>query len=419
MFKNTGRHPTPEQLKRFNPLSELTPQQHELLSNSLAIYTASEGKRLLKLGASEPFSLYLLKGRVNLHSADDRHTSVEAGSTQASRPIAHLTPRQYDVTAAEDVEYFMLDNQLLNDLILDQLQQAEPEILFPSGQHHIPAETENDLSQTLLRDLEADQLVLPSLPDVAARIGRAMASEWVAAEKLARIIESDPAITAKLIRVANSALYRVMAPVDSCLAAVVRLGNNTTYQLVLSFALRELFQARSPQIKQQMEALWQHSTKVAAICFVLTDFIKGFDREQALLAGLIHDIGEVAILNYAERFPNVANDAARLKQVRSEMRGQIGSRILQRWGFIDDMVQVPTGAEAWLRDGAEDADYTDLVVVAQLHSYIGTDYFLTLPSLDQIPAFYKLGLSELTPELSIQILDDAKERLAAAEALFG
>ncbi len=110
----------------------------------------------------------------------------------------------------------MLDNQLLNDLILDQLQQAEPEILFPSGQHHIPAETENDLSQTLLRDLEADQLVLPSLPDVAARIGRAMASEWVAAEKLARIIESDPAITAKLIRVANSALYRVMAPVDSC-----------------------------------------------------------------------------------------------------------------------------------------------------------------------------------------------------------
>ncbi len=54
-----------------------------------------------------------------------------------------------------------------------------------------------------------------------------------------------------------------------------------------------------------------------------------------------------------------------------------------------------------------------------LHSYIGTDYFLTLPSLDQIPAFYKLGLSELTPELSIQILDDAKERLAAAEALFG
>ncbi len=59
MFKNTGRHPTPEQLKRFNPLSELTPQQHELLSNSLAIYTASEGKRLLKawgIGTLQPLS---------------------------------------------------------------------------------------------------------------------------------------------------------------------------------------------------------------------------------------------------------------------------------------------------------------------------------------------------------------------------
>ena len=76
---------------------------------------------------------------------------------------------------------------------------------------------------------------------------------------------------------------------------------------------------------------------------------------------------EVITLSYAERFPEVANDDQKLEQVLTDMRGRIGSAILRSWGFIEDLIVVAQHAEDWLRDHEGKADYTDLVIIAQLH----------------------------------------------------
>jgi HD-like signal output (HDOD) protein len=283
--------------------------------------------------------------------------------------------------------------------------------------HHSRDEMENLLSSALLKDLEQDCLVLPSLPDVAIRVGRAMRNETSDARTLAKIIQTDPVITTKLIRAANSPLYAGVAPVDSCSAAVVRLGAKTTHKLVFSFALRQLFNTRSALLKTQMRQLWEHSVKVSAICYVLAHITRKFNPEHALLAGLLHDIGTVAILSYAERFPDVVNDEVKLNQAIQDMRGLIGSRILKAWDFTEDLVMVTAEAENWLRNGDQPLDYADLVIVAQLHSYIGSPRMPQLPTLDEVPAFRKLGLEGLSPRLSIMILDKAEEKIARAEAL--
>ncbi|MGD8589184.1 MAG: HDOD domain-containing protein, partial [Chromatiales bacterium] len=163
--------------------------------------------------------------------------------------------------------------------------------------------TEDQLTQTLLNDLDHGRLILPSLPDIAIRVGREMNEENTNARKLAYIIQTDPVITAKLIRTANSPLYAGVSPVDSCTGAVIRLGASTTHNLVLTFALRELFVTQSPILKTYMQQLWKHSVKVSAICYVLAKVVGGFNPERALLAGLLHDIGVVAILNYTIGFP--------------------------------------------------------------------------------------------------------------------
>lgn len=166
-----------------------------------------------------------------------------------------------------------------------------------------------------------------------------------------------------------------------------------------------------------MRKLWKHSTQVAGICFVLAKLSRRFNPEHALLAGLLHDIGEVAILSYAENFPEIANNEQQLEQVMKDMRGVIGCHILTAWGFLEDLVVVTREAEDWTRERPEEADYTDLVIVAQLHSYIGTPEMKTLPTLDRVPAFQKLDIGDLTPELSIQILEDAADQIAGAQAL--
>jgi HD-like signal output (HDOD) protein len=411
-------HPTPELLKQFEPLQPLSDVQLELLARSLKIYSAGRGLTILKQGDNTAFSLFLLKGRLRLQSSDGRVSEIDEQSHQARNAIANLIPRRYDVECLTPVDYLMIDNTLLNSLLSQeegiQATELDPDLETQRFDKNV---AENSLTEALITDLNKDCLVLPSLPDVAVRVGRAMRDETTNARTLANIVQTDPAITTKLIRAANSPLYAGVTPVDSCPAAIVRLGADTTHKLVLTFALRELFTTRSQVLKQQMQHLLQHSVKVSALCYVMAKISQKFNAEHALLAGLLHDIGNVAILSYAERFPEVANDDEKLQQVMDDMRARIGSVILRDWGFIEDLIIVTQEAENWLREHDGDADYADLVIVAQLHAYIGTSQMGSLPTLDQVPALHKLNLGELSPKLSLKILDKAEEKIAHAEAM--
>ncbi len=299
-----------------------------------------------------------------------------------SDPIAHLLPRRYDVTASTQVEYLTIDSQLLEGIQSEHGDAFTATEIMPDAEDPERMSTGDHLKLTLLDDLEHDRLVLPSLPDIAIRVGREMNEENTNAHKLASIIQTDPAITAKLIRASNSPLYAGVSPVDSCSAAVIRLGANTTHNLVLTFALRELFVTRSPILKAQMQRLWEHSVKVSALCYVLAKVIGRLNPEHALLAGLLHDIGEVAILNYTKRFPDLLRDEQTLHQIIRDLRGVIGTRILSAWDFLEDLVTATEQAENWYRDHQGPADYADLVIIAQLHSFIGTPKMHGLPALE-------------------------------------
>ena len=101
--------------------------------------------------------------------------------------------------------------------------------------------------------------------------------------------------------IANSALYRGQAQIETLQQAVVRLGLETTRKQVMTYAVKELFQSKTAAMKAHMQKLWKHSQHVACLCRLLANHLKGFDLEQAQLAGLIHDLGEVAILQYAQQ----------------------------------------------------------------------------------------------------------------------
>ncbi|MEJ2591165.1 MAG: HDOD domain-containing protein [Candidatus Thiodiazotropha sp.] len=411
------RHPSPDTLKRFQPLDRLDDIQRELLARSLSVHSAGKGTTLIQEGDATRFSLYLLSGKLKLVSADGRVSEIDDASPQAGNPIANLIPRRYTVEAVSTVDYLMVDGDLLEGLLSGEQEGITATELPSSAGPYDQAVAENSLSMALMEDLEKDQLVLPSLPDVAVRVGRAMRDENTNARKLANVIQTDPAITTKLIRAANSPLYAGITPVDSCAAAIIRLGADTTHKLVLTFALRELFNTRSSVLKKQMQQLLEHSVKVSAVCYVLAKVSDQFNPEHAMLAGLLHDIGNVAILSYAERFPEVVGDSDKLAGVMKDMRGRIGSAILRSWGFITDLIVVAEEAENWLRQHEGDADYADLVIISQLHTFIGKPEMAHLPTLDQVPALKKLKMGELSPKLSLKILDKAEEKIARAESL--
>jgi HD-like signal output (HDOD) protein len=271
----------------------------------------------------------------------------------------------------------------------------------------------------LFRDMTSDNVNLPSLPDVAQRIQQEFTSDNVDADAISRIIQSDPAITAKLIMVANSPLYLGRGNIESLNQAVVRLGLVTTQQLVVSYALKELFKSKSTLIKNRMQALWQHSRKVASLSKVLARMTTSVDPEKAQLAGLIHDLGEIAILQYAQDHSSLCDDEEKLLQVIKNLRPQITSMLLSKWNFGGEFVSVGEESEAWFRNPSNEPDLCDLIMVAQYHSMIGTPEMAQLPPISKLPAFSKLGMSELTPAQIMAFMAESKAEIEQIEALLG
>jgi HD-like signal output (HDOD) protein len=410
--------PTSDELKRFIPLQALSAQQLDLLAGVAEVRSARPGEVLMELGSDDNHTFFLLQGSLLLDSADRHRLEIRDDDASARSPIALLRPRKYRVVAHTPVRYVLIDNAYLEDIAQSHGATSGVEGYEVSGD--LANETTafaDQLSSLMLADLKQDRLQLPSLPEVALRVGRALKDGISDAHKIAQIIQCDPVITAKLIKAANSAFYGGRNPVESCAAGVVRLGGDVTHKLVLSFALRELFQSDSKLLQKRMQALWKHSTQVAAICYVLAKKDARFKAEHAMLAGLLHDIGIVAILNYARNFPDEAMHAQVIDQAVRSLRAEIGGMILTQWGFPADFVIAAVEAEAWLRDQGDAPDYCDLVIIAQLHSYIGDNHYQHLPSIDEVPAHSRLALGELTPHMSLKILEQAKDQIAHAESL--
>ena len=146
---------------------------------------------------------------------------------------------------------------------------------------------ENRLTLQIYEDLNADRLLLPSLPHVAVRIGEAVADENANARKVATLIETDPAIALKIVKAANSARFGGVAQLATVTEAVARLGMHNTQTLVITFALRELFRTSSKALEQRMVQLWEHSRRIAGLAQVLGDKVGGDPQgEVSIMLGI-------------------------------------------------------------------------------------------------------------------------------------
>jgi len=423
--------PTAELLRKFIPLRDLSEEQLQNLSSIVAIEQAPAGRLLIKQGSREEYSFFLVEGHLRLRAADGKISDVHKGDPAAANPIAQLLPRHYDVVSVTPVRFIRISKEQLDEIHQTSIVKTSPASwdgtatrtagiagYEVSGESEGEAtEFENRLSLQFLKDLENDSIELPSLPEIAIRIGKALRDDVSDAATIAEMIQTDPQITAKLIKASNSAMYGRRNEVETCAGAVIRLGTDVTHKLVLSFALKDLFKSNSSLLQQRMQELWKHSTHVAALCFVLAKRDRRFNPELAMLIGLLHDIGIVAVLNYAQSFPLESRQPEIIDNACKRLRAQIGSLILRKWGFPTEFIIAALEAEMWHRDKGITPDYCDLVIIAQLHSFVGTSKAFSAPAINEVPALSRLSLGELTPRLSLKILDEAKEQITHAISL--
>jgi HD-like signal output (HDOD) protein len=201
--------------------------------------------------------------------------------------------------------------------------------------------------------------------------------------------------------------------------AVNRLGLTTTRDLVTCLVLNNVFNSENKLLHNKIQKLWKHSCHVASIASTIAKVTPGLHEDKALLAGLLHDIGILPILHYAADYPDVLESDEKLNLVIEKCRSILGKQILKDWNFDAVLCDVSAEAENWTRDHAQRADYIDVVIVAQIHSFFGTQQQKILPPLLSIPAFLKLGLSKMGPDASLEVLFEAEQDIRNMMTMLG
>ncbi|MCB1878060.1 MAG: HDOD domain-containing protein [Chromatiales bacterium] len=277
-----------------------------------------------------------------------------------------------------------------------------------------PAEVrEIDLIQQIVQDSKQGKLKLPMLPVIAVRLHRAAEQLSKNADDFARLIEVDSGLAAKLVEVSNNPLYKGIEKVQSLKEAITRLGLDNTKNIVFIYSLRNAFDSRNATVRRRMVEVWTRSRKVAAISFVLSQRIPQMDPNRAILAGLVHEIGSLPVLQYLEGFPDFASDDRKVANLLERVSGPLGRFVLKHWKFDPELCELPVAIQNNLRDSGEAADYADLVLVARAHSRFGErdDPSENQLMLLEMPAFHKMPLNRQGPAESMRVLREAKTEI--------
>lgn len=400
---------TVEILKTLIPIRSLSIEKLESFATDRKAERYPAKSILFNQGDQADCAYYLLSGKVSISDDAGKNYEVEAHTAKAKFPLSSGIKHTLKAEAKTDVSILRVSQKIMS------MQPSEP---HHSLSLNFPAQLSNShLIQTFSQNYMEEDIPVPSMPDVALKLRKAMEKDIGIAEAV-KIIQFDPVIAAKLIQVANCPLYVTVNPAKTCLEAVNRIGLKATQNLVISLCIKDIFQAKNSAIKKLLESIWRQSVYVSCISYVLAAETKIVNPEEALLAGLICDIGLVPFLTYAANLPDNYYTKQELIDAIPYIRGPVGMNILREWDFPEELVVIPSFAENWYQHTQDKLSLIDIVVLSRLHSKIGTADMAQLPAITSIPAASKLDHAQLSPENSLHILHNAQNKINEAKRAF-
>ncbi|MBA1295964.1 HDOD domain-containing protein [Pseudomonas lurida] len=262
------------------------------------------------------------------------------------------------------------------------------------------------VQQALVTAIENDDLVLPTLPEVALNIRKAAEDPEISISHLSKVIGRDTALSARLIKVVNSPLLRATQEVTDLHTAITRLGTNYSSNLAIGLVMEQIFHARSETVDQKMREVWRRSLEVAGVSYALCRSHSQLKPDQAALGGLVHQIGVLPILTYAEDHYELLSDPVSLNHLIDTIHPALGDKLLGRWDFPEMLAKLP-GQYLNLERDSSRLDYIDLVQLAVLYCYRGTDHPLASVVVSEVPAMKKLKVDPYSDRLRAE-LDEAR-----------
>jgi HD-like signal output (HDOD) protein len=265
----------------------------------------------------------------------------------------------------------------------------------------------------LAEELSQGRLELPALPEVVGRIKQALSDEDVAPAVVSRLVATEPGLAARVMMLANSTIMNPSgARITELRSAVTRIGFRNVRATSIAYAIAKMRQASDVNgIRSEMQTLWREALAVASLSYAVARRSGRVNADEALLAGLVHNIGKVYILSRAHRYVQLFVSVEDTANIMRDWHANVGKAIVESWGFAPHLVQAINEHEDPYRD-IKTADLADVLYVAvhlqpALSVQMPTDMSWQEPELlHESEALPRLGLD--TPSLRRVILDGAQ-----------
>ncbi|WP_044871114.1 HDOD domain-containing protein [Pseudomonas sp. LFM046] len=230
---------------------------------------------------------------------------------------------------------------------------------------------------------------LPSLPMITLDIRRALADPNVTVARLKQLISKDPALSALLMKHASSIMFRSTQPPKTLDDVIRVLGLDEVDRITLVHSLKSLFTLHSAAHKQLFVGVWGRMTRQAAISAVLARPLGITSPDHALLASLLCDVGELAVLSAFKDASEVPTPDVFGRLCR-EYGQSLGVIVLKKWAVDEVYIGVVRSARLWDADSDSRLGLIDLVNLGLYHALRQDGRFVQLPAIEGLSAYRKL-----------------------------
>lgn len=218
-------------------------------------------------------------------------------------------------------------------------------------------------------ELSEGSLEIAGFPDTCIRLLRELRDVFVSNNTLARIVKSDPALSLRVISMANSAAFQASSgPIGEVTGAISRIGLATLRTVVLAHAFATLRDQKTYKLVQgRMGDIWSRSLAIAVAARAVASRCENrrVDREALVLGGMLNGVGKIYLLAEMAHHEKVLEDFAAVEHLLETWHEKITRRLLTLWEFSDATVRAATGWELARSPTAEDV-MADILYVSSL-----------------------------------------------------
>lgn len=196
------------------------------------------------------------------------------------------------------------------------------------------------LLEDIAADLSGEEITFPTFLDITFQVRTALKDPNLNVDQLAKLVGAEPLMSTKIIRMANSvALNPSGREVADVKSAIVRVGMEAVRTVSFAVAMEQLLKSKQMQVFEGLsQRLWEHTSHVAALSRTLARKIAKINGDEAMFAGLVHDLGVFYLMSRAVSFPDLVKNKTELHALLIGWHDNIGHALLSALGSPESIL---------------------------------------------------------------------------------